>query len=49
MSQPHNRDVIHSLDLIQQVTRDATGAEAGHCDGDCANCPCSGGAAGSAK
>lgn len=44
MSQPQNRDAIHSLELIQQVIREATDPAkgSGDCGGDCANCPCSG-------
>ena len=42
MSQPHNRDVIHSLDMFQQIIREATDTGEGSCGGDCANCPCSG-------
>lgn len=42
MSQPKTSDVIHSLDLVKQVIRDATQPEAGKCGGDCSNCPCSG-------
>lgn len=42
MSQPRTSDVIHSLNLAKQGTRDASQPEAGKCGGDCSNCPCSG-------
>ncbi|MGB0767857.1 MAG: hypothetical protein ACPGYV_09110 [Phycisphaeraceae bacterium] len=45
MSQPHQHDVIRSLDLINQVVADAVKQQdtgGGSCGGDCANCPCSG-------
>ncbi|MEM9345896.1 MAG: hypothetical protein AAGB26_04680 [Planctomycetota bacterium] len=42
MSQPHRQDVIHSLELIQQVISEGVEASKDSCGGDCANCPCSG-------
>ena len=42
MSQSNPRDVIHSLEMIQQVIRDATDTASSSCGGDCSNCPCSG-------
>ncbi len=41
MSQPSPRNVIHSLDLMKQMTRDTGLPSTGKCGGDCANCPCS--------
>ena len=49
MSQSHNPDVIHSLEMIQQVIREATDTSSGKCGGDCASCPCSGEAPKSTK
>ena len=42
MSQPRTSDVIHSLDLVNQVIREGVEEAGGKCGGDCANCPCAG-------
>ncbi|MEO0476576.1 MAG: hypothetical protein AAF085_11495 [Planctomycetota bacterium] len=42
MSQSPKPDVIHSLDMFQQIIHEATHNGDSSCGGDCANCPCSG-------